>query len=133
MRSCATCSRWPCFGRVVGPDDPQRSLPSPTILWFCVICLFLWKFSSFSSKLLFSCMGSNYICVLTDSWAETHHGGDGIWTALWLTLAAGKVLHVLIRKSSFFFFFWKASFKRQNDLAWWYVVMNLNHRKESTF
>ena len=35
MRSCATCSRWPCFGRVFGLDDPQRSLPTPTILWFC--------------------------------------------------------------------------------------------------
>jgi len=27
--------RWPCFGRRVGLDDPQRSLPTPTILWFC--------------------------------------------------------------------------------------------------
>ena len=26
---------WPCFGRRVGLDDPQRSLPTPTILWFC--------------------------------------------------------------------------------------------------
>ena len=25
----------PCFGRRVGLDDPQRSLPTPTILWFC--------------------------------------------------------------------------------------------------
>jgi len=25
----------PCFGRGVGPDDPQRSLPTPTILSFC--------------------------------------------------------------------------------------------------
>ena len=25
----------PVFSGVVGPDDPQRSLPSPTILWFC--------------------------------------------------------------------------------------------------
>ena len=24
-----------CFGRRVGLDDPQRSLPTPTILWFC--------------------------------------------------------------------------------------------------
>jgi len=29
------CCRWPCFGRRVGLDDPQRSLPTPTILWFC--------------------------------------------------------------------------------------------------
>ena len=34
-RSCAACCRWPCFGRRVGLDDPQRSLPIPTILWFC--------------------------------------------------------------------------------------------------
>ena len=35
MRSCAACCRWPCFGRGVGLDDPQRSLPTSTILWFC--------------------------------------------------------------------------------------------------
>jgi len=34
-RSCAACCRWPWFGRGVGLDDPQRSLPTPTILWFC--------------------------------------------------------------------------------------------------
>ena len=34
-RSCAACSGWPCLGRGVGLDDPQRSLPTPTILWFC--------------------------------------------------------------------------------------------------
>jgi len=34
-RSCAACSRWPCFGRGVGLGDPQRSLPTPNILWFC--------------------------------------------------------------------------------------------------
>ena len=34
-RSCAACCRWPCFGRGVGLGDPQRSLPTPTILWFC--------------------------------------------------------------------------------------------------
>ena len=27
----------PCFGRGVGLDDPQSSLPTPTILWFCEI------------------------------------------------------------------------------------------------
>ena len=32
-RSCTACCRWPCFGRRVGLDDPQRSLPTPTILW----------------------------------------------------------------------------------------------------
>ena len=34
-RSCAACCRWPCFGGGVGLHDPQRSLPTPTILWFC--------------------------------------------------------------------------------------------------
>ena len=34
-RSCAACCRWPCFGRRVGLDDPQTSLPTPAILWFC--------------------------------------------------------------------------------------------------
>ena len=48
-RSCATCCRWPCFGRRVGLDDPQRSLPTPNILWFCenkqvytYICAYIW-------------------------------------------------------------------------------------------
>ena len=34
-RSCAVCCMWPCFGRGVGLDDPQRSLPTPNILGFC--------------------------------------------------------------------------------------------------
>ena len=35
IRSCAACCRWPCFGRGVGLGDPQRSLPTANILWFC--------------------------------------------------------------------------------------------------
>ena len=35
MWPCTACSRWPCFDRGDGPDDPQRSCPAPTILWFC--------------------------------------------------------------------------------------------------
>jgi len=31
-RSSAACCRRPCFGARVGLDDPQRSLPTPTIL-----------------------------------------------------------------------------------------------------
>jgi len=34
-RSCAACFRWPCFSWGVGLDGPQRSLPTPNILWFC--------------------------------------------------------------------------------------------------
>ena len=30
----ATAWRWACFSSGVGLDDPQRSLPTPTILWF---------------------------------------------------------------------------------------------------
>jgi len=44
-RSCAACCRRPCFGRGVGLDDPQRSLPTPTILWFCdLLSLFVLFF-----------------------------------------------------------------------------------------
>ena len=32
---CAACCRWLCFSRGVGLDEPQRSLPTPNILWFC--------------------------------------------------------------------------------------------------
>jgi len=32
--NCAACSGWPCFSRRVGLGDPQRSLPTPTMLWF---------------------------------------------------------------------------------------------------
>jgi len=48
--SCATCSRWVlCFGRGIGLDDPQRSLSTPTILWFCVIIfsVVIWDFNLF--------------------------------------------------------------------------------------
>jgi len=34
-RSSAASCRWPCFGGRVGLGDPQRSLPTPTIPWFC--------------------------------------------------------------------------------------------------
>ena len=34
-RSSTAYCGWPCFGRRVGLDDPQRSLPTPNILWFC--------------------------------------------------------------------------------------------------
>ena len=33
--SCATFSRPPWFGRGIGLDNSERSLPAPTILWFC--------------------------------------------------------------------------------------------------
>ena len=34
MRSCAVCCRWTYFGSGFGLDDPQRSVPAPTILWY---------------------------------------------------------------------------------------------------
>ena len=39
-KSWAACSGWPCFGRRVGLDDPQRSLSTPTVLCDSVI---LWQ------------------------------------------------------------------------------------------
>ena len=44
-RFCAACCRWPCFGRRVGLNDPQRSLSTPTILWFgdsVIVCFTRW-------------------------------------------------------------------------------------------
>ena len=43
-KSCAACCRRHCFGRRVGLDDQQRSLPTPNILWFCdsVLSIALW-------------------------------------------------------------------------------------------
>jgi len=35
IRSYAACSMWPCFSRGVGLYDPQRSVPTPMVLWFC--------------------------------------------------------------------------------------------------
>ena len=47
MWSCAACCRWPCFGRGVQLDDPQRSLPTLNILcdsvWFCVLNLEFYR------------------------------------------------------------------------------------------
>ena len=58
-RSCAAYCRWPCFGRGVGLDDPQRSLPTPTILWFCdsVILWFCDCFLEMLSSLPIAVMG----------------------------------------------------------------------------
>ena len=53
-RSCAPCCRWPCFDRGVGPDDPQRSLPTPNILWFCEI-----RTVTFNISLGQDCEGQN--------------------------------------------------------------------------
>ena len=47
-KSCVACSRWSCFGRGVGLDDPQTSIPIPTILWFCdsvILCADLLNLS----------------------------------------------------------------------------------------
>ena len=56
MRSCAACCRWPCFGRGGGLDDPQRSLPTPNILWFCDSVLQWWR------KIFCECQLSSDIC-----------------------------------------------------------------------
>ena len=61
-RSYSVCCRWPCFGRRVGLDDPQRSLPTPTILWFC------------DSVILWFCLPVNFCFSFRRSTAAT-----GIW------------------------------------------------------
>ena len=56
-RSCAVCCRWPCFGRAggVGLDDPQRSLPTPIILWFCdSVILLVVRPLTWSSKCFYA-------------------------------------------------------------------------------
>ena len=95
--SCAACSRWPCFGRRVGLDDPQRSLPTRTILWFCgsvFVCVcererwdkmsrFLMKFvwetvkrSAFRRKIKF--------CLFKCLRKESHsHQQPVVWVRLW--------------------------------------------------
>ena len=44
-QSCVACSRWPWFSTSVVLDNLQRSLPTPTMLWFC-------DFSSFQNTFL---------------------------------------------------------------------------------
>jgi len=63
-RSCAACCRWPCFGRGVELDDPQRSLPTP---YHAVI---LWKGGS---TLYFHNSFSFQLCSLSrlDKWFST--------------------------------------------------------------
>lgn len=42
IHSCVTSSGWPCHGSGMGLDDLQRSLPTPTLLWFCDFSTALW-------------------------------------------------------------------------------------------
>ena len=52
--SCAACCRWPCFGRCVGVDDPQRSFPTPTyhsLKLFCEAVYMSLKFKFFHLNL----------------------------------------------------------------------------------
>ena len=42
-RSCSACCRWPFFGRGVGLDGPQKSFPTPNILWFCDMGSMAWN------------------------------------------------------------------------------------------
>ena len=63
--SCAACCRWPCLGRGVGPDDPQRSLPTPTILWFCDSVT-----PSIATKLAFPKSGTSTTADQGQEWAS---------------------------------------------------------------
>ena len=63
-RCSAACCRWPCFGRGVGLDDPQRSLPTPTILWFCnSVNSFVW---------------TQYSSVETDRYVRFRNAGENV-------------------------------------------------------
>ena len=87
--SSTTYCRWPFFGRRVGLDDPQRSLPTRTILWFCdsvssAVVFEFRNFWCFWAKLLVTrgrlyqawqgaidlLYGLDYILVKTDLHAE---------------------------------------------------------------
>ena len=108
-RSCAACCRWPCFGRGVGLDDPQRSLPTLNILW-CYASVSLWvhrgkrrgnKLSRrphlgtifFLAKLMLEAMGhisSQPLVTLCSSHQLICSFG------LWLQLCSQQPLHPLV-------------------------------------
>lgn len=56
MWSWATCFKWPCL------SDPQRSLPSTTVLWFC--CRICIKHCQISFKKNFNCLKIKVINAL---------------------------------------------------------------------
>ena len=66
-RSCAACCRWPCFGRGVGLDDPQRSLPTPTCC-DSVILKFHWLHSTTGLKYFLKCSTIITCCLAFSSW-----------------------------------------------------------------
>jgi len=71
-RSCEPCCRWPCFGRRVGLDDPQRSLPTPAILWFCDSVTFYncnLQFRSWHLSCRFST--DKFLCKISSDWLST--------------------------------------------------------------
>ena len=79
-RFCAACCRWPYFSRGVGLGDPQRSLPTPTILWFCDLPLPLSRPTSLSFSLLLSNWGEGVIERLW--WAPGTQPGSTHYTDL---------------------------------------------------
>ena len=86
-RSCAACCRWPCFGRGVGLHDPQRSLPTLNVLWFCD--MFQTQFTS-----MMPCF-----CVTFKTIFPCHYGiakeikmwTSILWTSQWILWWNGKV------------------------------------------
>ena len=71
-RSSTAYCRWPCLGRRVGLDDPQRSLPTPTILWFCESWKMTWNYW---------CIPVIRVLWLQSQW--TTHQGEWDYTNRW--------------------------------------------------
>ena len=92
-RSCAACCRWPCFGGGAGLDDPQRSLPTPTILWFC---------DSVNHCLVMKCGTYDCTCrnCVRTEFDETPRCTVGIFQRCW-SHGCSAILRTLIALSSF--------------------------------
>ena len=69
-RSYAACAAWPCFGRGVGLDDPQRFLPTPTILWFCdsvSFCIAVHSIINSTTRIIFEFYLSDVTSIFSPS------------------------------------------------------------------
>ena len=78
-RSCAAYCRWPCFSRGVGLDDPQRSLPTPIILWFCDSVRAARSGSSFHYRMGRTGGEEEWLCWLGKMTVASNHRGEDTW------------------------------------------------------
>ena len=73
-RSCAACSRWPCFGKGFGLGEPQRSLPTRTIVWYHIqVQIFLHLLEAYNvPRVMFLAvfMEGKILVTLFFSWGE---------------------------------------------------------------